>query len=44
MKVIEKADVALIEPLLGSIEAGTAIIGRSKRFILTRSPVANCRR
>ena len=34
MKVIEKADVAPIEPLLCSIEAGTAIIGRSKRFII----------
>ena len=34
MKVIEKADVAPIEPLLCSIEAGAAIIGRSKRFII----------
>ena len=34
MKVIEKADVAPIEPLLCSIEAVTAIIGRSKRFII----------
>src|SRR6266699_342252 len=34
MKVIEKADVAPIEPLLCSIEAGTAIIGRSERFII----------
>ncbi len=34
MKVTEKADVAPIEPLLCSIEAGTAIIGRSKRFII----------
>jgi hypothetical protein len=34
VKVIEKADVAPIEPLLCSIEAGAAIIGRSKRFII----------
>jgi hypothetical protein len=34
MKVIEKADIAPIEPLLCSIEAGTAIIGRSPRFIV----------
>jgi hypothetical protein len=34
MKVIEKADIATIEPLLCSIQAGTAIIGRSERFII----------
>ena len=34
MRVIEKADIAAIEPLLCSIQAGTAIIGRSERFII----------
>jgi hypothetical protein len=34
MRVVEKADIAPIEPLLCSIEAGTAIIGRSARFIV----------
>jgi hypothetical protein len=34
MRVIEKADIAALEPLLCSIQAGTAIIGRSKRFII----------
>jgi hypothetical protein len=34
MKVIEKADVATIEPLLCSIEAATAIIGRGERFVI----------
>jgi hypothetical protein len=34
MRVIEKADIAPIEPLLCSIQAGTAIIGRSERFIV----------
>ena len=34
MRVIEKADIAQIEPLLCSIQAGTAIIGRSERFII----------
>jgi hypothetical protein len=34
MRVIEKADIASIEPLLCSIQAGTAIIGRSERFII----------
>ena len=34
MRVIEKADVATIEPLLCSVQAGTAIIGRSERFII----------
>jgi len=34
MRVIEKADVASLEPLLCSIQAGTAIIGRSERFII----------
>jgi hypothetical protein len=34
MRTIEKADIAPIEPLLCSIQAGTAIIGRSERFII----------
>jgi hypothetical protein len=34
MRVIEKADIAPIEPLLCSIQAGTAVIGRSERFII----------
>jgi hypothetical protein len=34
MRVIEKANIAQIEPLLCSIQAGTAIIGRSERFII----------
>ena len=33
MRVVEKADVATIEPLLCSVAAATAIIGRSERFI-----------
>jgi hypothetical protein len=34
MRVIEKAEIAPLEPLLCSIEAGTKIIGRSERFII----------
>jgi hypothetical protein len=34
MRTIEKADIAPLEPLLCSIQAGTAIIGRSERFII----------
>jgi hypothetical protein len=34
MRVIEKADIAPLEPLLCSIQAGTAITGRSERFII----------
>jgi hypothetical protein len=34
MRVIEKADITPLEPLLCSIQAGTAIIGRSERFII----------
>jgi hypothetical protein len=34
MRVLEKADIASLEPLLCSIQAGTAIIGRSERFII----------
>jgi hypothetical protein len=34
MRVVEKADIAPLEPLLCSIAAGTAIIGRSERFII----------
>lgn len=33
MRVIEKADIAPLEPLLCSIEAGIAMISRSERFI-----------
>jgi hypothetical protein len=34
MRTIEKADISPLEPLLCSIQAGTAIIGRSERFII----------
>jgi hypothetical protein len=34
MRVIEKADVAPLEPLLCSIKAGCAILGVSDRFII----------
>jgi hypothetical protein len=34
MRVIEKADIAPLEPLLCSIRAGIAILGRSERFII----------
>jgi hypothetical protein len=34
MRVIEKADIAPLEPLLCSIRAGITIIGRSERFII----------
>jgi hypothetical protein len=34
MRIIEKADIAPIEPLLCSIQAGITIIGRSERFII----------
>jgi len=34
MRVIEKADVASIEPLLCSVQAATAIIGRGERFVI----------
>jgi hypothetical protein len=34
MRVVEKADIAPLEPLLCSIKAGTAIIGRGERFII----------
>jgi hypothetical protein len=34
MRVVEKAEIAALEPLLCSIQAGTAIIGRSERFII----------
>lgn len=34
MRFVEKADIAPLEPLLCSIQAGTAIIGRSERFII----------
>jgi hypothetical protein len=33
MRVIEKADIKSLEPLLCSIEAGTVILGRSERSI-----------
>jgi hypothetical protein len=34
MRIIEKADIAPLEPLLCSIKAGVTIIGRSERFII----------
>ena len=34
MRVVEKADILPLEPLLCSIQAGTAIIARSERFII----------
>ena len=34
MRVIEKADIAPLEPLLCSIKAGCAILGVSNRFII----------
>jgi hypothetical protein len=34
MRVVEKADIAKLEPLLCSIEVGSTIIGRSKRAII----------
>jgi len=33
MRVIEKADVASLQPLLCSIKAGMTVLGRSERFI-----------
>jgi hypothetical protein len=33
MRVIEKADIAPLVPVLCSVAAGTAIIGRGERFI-----------
>jgi hypothetical protein len=34
MHVIEKSDVAALEPILCSVQAGVAVIGRSERFII----------
>jgi hypothetical protein len=34
MRVIEKADIAPLEPLLCSIKAGVTVLGRSERFII----------
>jgi hypothetical protein len=34
MRVIEKAEVATIEPLLCSVAAATAIIGRGQSFVI----------
>jgi hypothetical protein len=34
MRNIEKADIAPLEPLLCSIQAGTTILSRSERFII----------
>jgi hypothetical protein len=34
MKVIEKCDIAPLEPMLCSVEAATALIGRGERFII----------
>jgi hypothetical protein len=41
MREIEKADIAPIEPLLCSVEAGTAIIGRSSGSSSMRSHAAS---
>jgi hypothetical protein len=34
MRVIEKVDIATVEPLLCSVAAATAIIGRGERFVI----------
>ena len=34
MRVVEKADIAPLEPLLCSIKAAEVMIGRSRRFIV----------
>jgi hypothetical protein len=34
MRTIEKADIAMLEPLLCSIQAGCALLGRSRRGII----------
>jgi hypothetical protein len=34
MRVIEKADIAPLEPIFCSIQAGTTILGRGERFII----------
>jgi hypothetical protein len=34
MRVIEKADVAKLEPLLCSIKAAVVLLGRSERFVI----------
>ena len=34
MRVVEKADIAPLEPLLCSIKAAITILGRSERFII----------
>ena len=34
MRTIEKADIAQLEPLLCSVQAGVTILGRSERFIV----------
>jgi hypothetical protein len=34
MRVIEKSDIAPLQPLLCSIKAGEAMIGHSRRFIV----------
>jgi hypothetical protein len=34
MRVVEKADISPLEPLLCSIQAGTTILGRSERAII----------
>jgi hypothetical protein len=33
MRIIEKANIAPLEPLLCSVKAGQAMLGRSERFI-----------
>ena len=34
MKVIEKCDIAPLEPMLCSVEAATKLIGRGERFVI----------
>jgi hypothetical protein len=34
MRVIEKADIKALEPMLCSIQAATTLTGRSERFII----------
>jgi hypothetical protein len=34
MKVIEKCDIAPLEPMLCSVQAAMALIGRSERFVI----------
>ena len=34
MKVIEKCDIVPLEPMLCSVQAATAMIGRGERFVI----------